>query len=374
MMSVKGGTQTWTTAPQQSAQKADGTNNVSAGDAEKFFDGQNIGDVLNKVSDPNYIDASKQIRKVGNPELGKDAFMTLLLTQMKNQDPTNPLKSHEMAAQLAQFTQLEKLQNIDSGIAGLRKDGQPNTNFQALAFIGKTITTDNSKVNRTDTESQHEIRFSLPADAQELKMNVKDAAGNPVRSLEFKNMKTGKNELVWNGMADDGSKAPPGDYAISFEATGSNGKKMFIETKTEGIISGVNFTPKGPQLMVGKQVVSMDDVKSISETAATPDMSTLGDPNSQMMQQLMQQMPGAMNAPGQKQKPQSPAGQAAPAANDGKVLPVSTEGPKKAEVKPEYKANRGKAASMKTGDLNDASMAQGLINNLNKTGAKAGMG
>ncbi len=371
MMSVKGGTQTWTTAPQQSSQKADNTNNVSAADREKFFADEDIGEVLNKVADPNHIDASKKMRTVGDPELGKDAFMTLLLTQMKNQDPTNPLKSHEMAAQLAQFTQLEKLANIDSGISGLRKDAQPNTNFQALSFIGKTITTDNSKVSRTDTESAHDIRFTLPSDAQELKMVVKDAAGNPIRNLEYKNLKTGKNELNWNGMTDDGSKAAPGDYTIAFEATASNGKKMHIETKTEGTISGVNFTPKGPQLMVGKQVVSMDDVKSISDGSAQ-DMNTLQAPNSQMMQQMMQQMPGMSMTP---PAPGKPAGQAPQGASaNGQTLPGSTEGLKKAEVKPENKPNAGKAASMKTGDLNDAAMSQGLINTLNKTGAKAGMG
>ena len=347
MISVKGGTQTWTNTPQASSMKGDNSQSISAADSEKFFQGESLGDTLNKVADPNYIDESKKMRTTGNAEMGKDAFMTLLLTQMKNQDPTNPLKSHEMAAQLAQFTQLEKLTNIDSGIAGLRKDGEPNKNFEALAFIGKTITTDNSKVSRADQESTHDIRFTLPADAQELKMIVKDAAGNPVRNLEYKNLKTGKNELNWNGMTDDGSKAAAGDYSVAFEATGSNGRKMHIETKTEGVISGVNFTPKGPQLMVGKQVVSMEDVKSISQTDKQ-DMSTMGAPTSMQMPQ--------------------------PQSANGQNVPGSTQGPKKAEVKPAFDANAAKRASMSKGDINDAGMDQGLINSLNKIGAKAGMG
>lgn len=338
MIGVKGGTQTWSTAPQQSSLKADNTQSISATDRDRFFQEDNLGETLNKVADPNYVDTSKKMRTVGNAELGKDAFMTLLLTQMKNQDPTNPLKSHEMAAQLAQFTQLEKLTNIDSGISALRKDGQPNMNFQALAFIGKTITTDNSKVSRTEAEAVHDIRFTLPADAQDMKMVVKDANGEPVRNLEFRNLKTGKNELQWNGMTDEGAKAPPGEYSISFEATGSNGRKLFVETKTEGVISGVNFTPKGPQLMVGKQVVNMADVKSISESQPMS-MQTIGVPSS------------------------TPVSTAAP-----------HQGPKKAEVKPENKPDAEKRAKLSKGNLNDAAMAQGLINQLNKTGAKAGMG
>lgn len=342
MMGIKGGTQTWNNAQQTSSLKGDNTLSVSSADQEKYFSGESLGDTLNKVADPNYIDDSKKMRTVGDNQLGKDAFMTLLLTQMKNQDPTNPLKSHEMAAQLAQFTQLEKLQGINDGIEGLRKDAQPNTNFQALSFIGKTISTDNSKVSRTDTESQHDIRFSIPQDAAQVKLVVKDAAGNPVRNLEFKSLKSGKNELNWNGLTDDGSKAPVGEYVVALEAVGNNGRKMFVETKTEGVISGVNFTPKGPQLMVGKQVINMADVKSISDSSVQPQLDTPRQPN-------FMPFPGAANS-------------------------ALSEGPKKAEVKPETKPDAQKRAKLSKGDLNDAAMAQGLINQLNKTGAKAGMG
>lgn len=365
MISVKGGTQTWSSAKQESSLKGDGTQNISASDKAKYFQDEAIGDTLNKVADPNYIDESKKMRTTGNNQLGKDAFMTLLLTQMKNQDPTNPLKSHEMAAQLAQFTQLEKLNNISDGITGLRKDAEPDRNFQALAFIGKTITTDNSKVSRADTESTHHIRFSLGADAQVAKMVVKDAAGNPVRNLEFKNLKTGKQDLEWNGLTDDGSKAPAGEYTVSIAATGSNGRGLAVDMKIEGVISGVNFTPQGPQLMVGKQIVNMSDVKSISDSQPQPNMETLGVPNNQMLQQL-QQMMGPQSAAGADPKAQP--------ANIAGMFPIQNQSPKKVEVKEETKADASKRAKLMKGDLNDAAMAQGLINQLNKTGAKAGMG
>src|SRR4051812_45650628 len=105
-MNIKSGTQTWSKNPQPGIGRAEPTHSNSVQDETKAFgtNGDTIGDTLNRVADPNYIDTSKKMRAVGNPELGKDAFMNLLITQMKNQDPTNPLKSHEMAAQLAQFT------------------------------------------------------------------------------------------------------------------------------------------------------------------------------------------------------------------------------------------------------------------------------
>src|SRR5262249_22728680 len=161
----------------------------------------------------------------GNAELGKDAFMSLLLTQMKNQDPTNPLKSHEMAAQLAQFTSLEKLNNINEGIEKLRKDNQPDHNFQALAMIGKVVTMDNSKIMRTEEGESHDLRFSLPTDAQKAELEIKDANGNVVRKVDMKNLKAGPNSIVWNGKTEEGATAGKGDYSLSVQAIGSNGKK-----------------------------------------------------------------------------------------------------------------------------------------------------
>lgn len=347
MMGVKGGTQTWSNTPQRADFKSDGRQTMSAADKEKFGGGEDdLGAILNKVADPNFQDESKKMRTVGQKDLGKDAFMSLLLTQMKNQDPTSPLKSHEMAAQLAQFTSLEKLHNINTEIAGLRKDNQPDHNFQALNFIGRTITSDNSKVGRTDATEHHDIRFNLGADAMDLKMQVKDASGTLIRSLDFKNMKAGKNELTWNGMSDEGRPAPVGDYMVSIEGTGSNGRKLAAEMKSEGVISGVNFTPRGPQLLIGKQVINMSDVKSISDPGLV-----------QMQQMQMQEL----------QTPRVPS--SAPLSG---ASTAPAPGSKPFALKPETKENADKVAKMKKGDLNDASMAQGLINKLNKEGAKAG--
>src|SRR5689334_10769007 len=124
----------WSPAAQESSLKADKDQKLAAG--QNPYGDKPVGDVLNEIADPNWIDPKKVQREV-NKDLNKDAFFKLMLTQMKNQDPTNPLPSHEMAAQLAQFTSLEQLFNVNSNLEELKKAQTPMSDYQVLNFIGK---------------------------------------------------------------------------------------------------------------------------------------------------------------------------------------------------------------------------------------------
>ena len=241
---------------------------MGAGDFEKAFgEGKNLGEVLNKVADPNWIDPAKT-RKVGNNELDKDAFLQLLLAQMKNQDPTNPLKSHEMSAQLAQFSSLEKLQNIedaikDNGSGGAQQVAGGASQFEALNFIGKAVKGDSSKIMRMEEDEQHDLRFNLMGNASNATVTIKNAAGDNVRTLELTNLKKGGNKVAWNGLNDEGSTMGKGDYSIAVEARNSSGQKVGVQTKFAGVISGVNFSSHGPVLMIGQQKVLLKNIREI---------------------------------------------------------------------------------------------------------------
>lgn len=264
-MNVKTGTQTWSTAAQDQGFKADNSHNMGA---RPDVGGESVGDVLNKIADPNYVDPEKT-RKVGNNQLDKDAFFKLMLTQMKFQDPTNPMQSHEMAAQLASFTSLEQLQNINSTLDGMKKEQNPQTNFQALNFIGKKVSGDSSRLVRTPGDKSHSISFNLAGDAMKAKVTIRDSAGATVQTLEFPNLKKGQNSVKWNGLTKDGLPARPDEYKINIEGTNSSGKKVFATTDFSGRITGVNFSAEGPILLLGQQTVRLSDVKKIVE--AGPD-------------------------------------------------------------------------------------------------------
>lgn len=229
--------------------------------------GENVGDVLNKIADSNYVDSAKKSRAVGNDKLDKDAFFKLMLTQMKNQDPTNPLKSHEMAAQLAGFSSLEQMQNLNTTMTEIKNAQKPQESFQALNLIGKAVAGDSAKLTRAKGDANHDFRFTLPADAKEMVLKVRNESGDVVRTLDARNLKTGDNKLTWNGQDERGNATPAGEYQFFAEAKDSADKKMEVKTSFDGLISGVNFSAEGPVLVVGNQTVKWRDVKKITDAS-----------------------------------------------------------------------------------------------------------
>src|SRR5258708_910212 len=152
MMSTKFTTQGWSKAVQQhdygedpqrrfTSATADGV----GGEAGKQKD---VGEVLNQVANPSGKDTGgHKVRRAHNT-LDKDDFLKLMLTQMKNQDPMNPMQSHEMAAQLAQFTSLEQLFNVNKNLEGLTRAQDPMQKYEALNFLGRTIKADSRQILR----------------------------------------------------------------------------------------------------------------------------------------------------------------------------------------------------------------------------------
>lgn len=263
MISVKTGVKAWGNGVPDLNPRGDNAANVDAKEWEKAYGDKNMGEILNKVANPNWVDPEKKMRVVGNNQLDKDAFMKMMLAQLKNQDPTNPLKSHEMAAQLAQFTSVEKLQNIDDTLTALKDQQNPTTNFQALNFIGRYVSGDSAKLVRGEHDKTHEFPFTLPADAAEATISVKDADGQAIRKFELRNLKKGDNQVTWNGETDNGGVARPGEYSFEIVAKGKDSRKLAVDTKFNGQITGVNYTNRGPVLLIGNKSVRLSDVKKI---------------------------------------------------------------------------------------------------------------
>lgn len=239
-----------------------GPKNLSAQDLKKIGE-EDMGAVLNKVADPNWVDPSKKVRTTGDNSLDRDAFFKLMLTQMKNQDPTNPLKSHEMAAQLASFTSLEQMQNMNTTLNDIKNGQKPSENYQALNLIGKAVEGDSSKIFRAANDKIHDLEFNLAKDAAKVDLRIRNAQGEVVRKVQLNSAKQGQNRLSWNGQDENGMTLPAGDYQFFAEAFDSQGNKIALQTEFNGQITGINYTAQGPVLLIGNQSVRMKDVSKI---------------------------------------------------------------------------------------------------------------
>ncbi len=240
---------------------------------KKEFGDKSLSQVLNEVADPNFKANKRQVNGVGNPEMGKDAFFKLMLTQLKQQDPTNPLKSHEMAAQLAQFSSVEQLSNMNETLTKMSQGGNEQGKYDVLNLIGKTVSGDSSQIDRLKGDKDHAIEFNLPKAADNAVVQIKDDKGQVIKKYELKDLKEGKNQVVWNGLHNDGKEARVGHYMVDVSAT-SQGQKVVADTKFSGPVDGVQFTSKGPVLMVDGKSLNLKDVKKI-EVAKEPTQASL---------------------------------------------------------------------------------------------------
>lgn len=265
-MNTKFTTQGWSKSPQFSNFRDEKLNLTPASKdtGAKGGDAQSLGEKLNSIANPGGKNPLRQVRKADNT-LDKDDFLKLMLTQMKHQDPMNPLQSHEMAAQLAQFTSLEQLYNVNKNLENLGKQQEPSQKYEALNFLGKSIKADTRQIFRQAGDQGSDMHFNLGTDAAKVKITVADEMGKTLRVIETGNLKKGANRVVWNGTDSTDREMKPGRYIFNVEAETASGRKVAVETETSGLITGINYTAEGPMLMVGDQRVRLQDVQKIED-------------------------------------------------------------------------------------------------------------
>jgi flagellar basal-body rod modification protein FlgD len=198
-------------------------------------------------------------------QLGKDAFLTLLLTQLQNQDPFNPMEDTEMTAQLAQYSQLEQLANLNTNVTSMAGYIQAQNQFQTLTLIGKDVKAQSNVMSVTggvvDTEATLEV-----GETCKIQLFVTDSSGNQVRMYDWGLTEAGTYDFIWDGRNSSGAKVPDGAYQFSVTATNVSG-----ETMTEGIVpvingkvSSVSFDESGmPIIHIGYVQMSLGQVLEI---------------------------------------------------------------------------------------------------------------
>jgi flagellar basal-body rod modification protein FlgD len=189
----------------------------------------------------------------GNTVLGKDDFLRLLVTQLKYQDPLNPLDQNQFLAQTAQFTSLEQLQNISSGIETLGTLLGGNTLSDSAGLVGRTVRSASREVAYEGRPLT--LSFTVDAPVSSVTVDIRDAAGTLVRRIVTGAAQPGTASVIWDGRDSTGASVTGGAYTYTVSGTGG-GQPAAVE----GVITRVQVVNGLPVYRVGDAAVHPWDI------------------------------------------------------------------------------------------------------------------
>lgn len=200
--------------------------------------------------------------------MAKDEFLQLLVTQLSHQDPLKPMESHEFASQLAQFSSLEQLQNLngtmEEGILSDYMMTQSINNTLATTLIGKNAIASGNEFSYTGNDIN--LQFKLGSPAETVTVTIKDSAGNIVKTITETNFNEGINTIEWNGENALGDIVTEGEYSYSVSAYDSTEASVSATPLISGVIEGITFEEGGIVLMVNGQSISLNEVLEIKQS------------------------------------------------------------------------------------------------------------
>ncbi len=191
-----------------------------------------------------------------------DTFLTLLTTQLQNQDPLSPLDSTEFVGQLVQFSSVEQQIAQNKNLESIVALNQVSSSTSAVSFIGKEVSL--STATAPLTEGQARWSYALDRAATESTIVISDASGKVVYEGAGATS-TGLQEFVWDGRDNAQEQLPDGAYTIQVSATDSAGNAVGASTSVTGIITGVDFAGSEPALLMGNIRASFMDILSVRQ-------------------------------------------------------------------------------------------------------------
>ena len=203
--------------------------------------------------------ASKAAKNDANDT--QDRFLSLLVAQMKNQDPLNPLDNAQVTSQLAQLSTVQGIENMSKSLQALASSLGVNQMTQAANLIGRGILVPGNTIS--PVEQQDVIGFDLTRPADNVTVEIFNASGGQVRSLSLGPREGGVNVLAWDGLTSNGAAAPAGEYSFKINAV-QGGQAVSNITLNLGMVNSVSQNTQGVQLnLAGNKSVGYTEIRQI---------------------------------------------------------------------------------------------------------------
>ena len=220
----------------------------------------------------NTVNTGNSKSAAANNDIGadQDKFMKLLITQLKNQDPLNPMDNAAMTSQLAQLSTVTGINKVNATLESLRTDQASAQSMNAVSLIGKGVLVAGKGIELSSTTDAAGVKTSssvfgveLASPAETVEISIMDKTGKVVRSMSMKNADAGTYPITWDGAMDDKAAAPAGSYTFSVKAV-TNGKTLTDATQLQlAAVASVSTGSAGVKLNTSLGHFTMAEIKEV---------------------------------------------------------------------------------------------------------------
>jgi flagellar basal-body rod modification protein FlgD len=191
-------------------------------------------------------------------------FLTLLTTQLQNQNPLDPLDTNQFTQQLVQFAGVEQQLKSNDQLKSLVALEQSAQATQALIYVGNTVAVDGS-TTQFDGSATWNLKAPKGTNAT---VTIINSTGQTVYSGKF-TLADGNSSFVWDGKGNDGTQYPAGDYKLTATGTDSTGKNVAIASEVQGVVDSVDLTATPALLSIGGQNYTTDQIRRVIRPSTT---------------------------------------------------------------------------------------------------------
>lgn len=214
----------------------------------------------------NAINAGNSVSATANAGQKKNSldqadFLKIFVTQLKFQDPMEPLDNYQMASQMSQFSMVESLNSMTAALKGMESSQTAVNNLQAASLVGKKVEVKGSALSLGQgVASEGSYQLEKPG---KVTVKIMDERGSLVRVIETELTDTQKQKLLWDGKNQQGTTLPDGQYSFQVSAVDAQGNPIGVKTTMVGAVEGVTFDQGNAYLQIGSNKVPLSEIIAI---------------------------------------------------------------------------------------------------------------